>query len=675
LRRERRRDRIQPSGRDVGLQLAPDSARAAAARDTVVMLPEVRVEGARPVRGAREKQPTGFTSDLSMGMTGHALETIAEVLSQAPGVRVLQYGGLGAFSTVSLRGAPAGQVSVFLDGAPLTSASHGVVNLADLPVSAVERIEVYRDLSPLPLGAATPGGAIQLVTLAARERLDARVTRGSFDTWDGRMSAGFARGPARGALHLGYQGSNGDFRYHDDNGTPLNPGDDEISTRVNNRLDAASALATVSVGSARTATVTARQMLFRKAQGVPGLGAIPAYNASLDYLRSLTQLEVARTPRGMVPGVRLSGALERERTQSQDLLGRLGLGRHDTDDHFGSDLVNAALDWSRFRALSIEGSGSLRVESATAPRRGGWAPRSARERAHRPRRCPRPPAAPAARSRRAPRGAALGAHRGSPALGLIAGAPAAHRRGARDAIAAARRARRHRGRARAQGELVARRAAARFHGAVRQPGERAGELRASARARRELDAGARWARSTARGWNGAAEWSHFESDTRDLILYKKYSQSSVQALNVSRGVIRGEEFSLSAGTPWGLAASAAATLQEARDRGPVRAYYGKRLPQRPERQLTGRVEYRRRRLGLGADLDFLGDDFLDQYNAQRVASRTLVGAWLSLAVLGEGMRFTLEGKNLGNRGVADVGGYPLPGRSLFISCETRIIQH
>jgi iron complex outermembrane receptor protein len=651
----------------------PDSVRAA--RDTVVMLPEVRVEGARPVHGAREKQPTGFTSDLSMGMTGHALETIAEVLSQAPGVRVLQYGGLGAFSTVSLRGAPAGQVSVFLDGAPLTSASHGVVNLADLPVSAVERIEVYRDLSPLPLGAATPGGAIQLVTLAARERLDARVTRGSFDTWDGRMSAGFARGPARGALHLGYQGSNGDFRYHDDNGTPLNPGDDEISTRVNNRLDAASALATVSVGSARTATVTARQALFRKAQGVPGLGAIPAYNASLDYLRSLTQLEVARAPRGMVPGVRLSGALERERTQSQDLLGRLGLGRHDTDDHFGSDVVNAALDWSRFRALSIEGSGSLRVESATLHDAADGHPD--------------PP-----QSERTARGAALGLQlrplrdrvvlhaarrweriedrlRSVTSLGRLQRSDVVRETqspqlGARVGVAAGLELKANWSRAERPPdfmELFGNQGSVQGNPALRpERGE-------------SWDAGARWARSTARGWNGAAEWSHFESDTRDLILYKKYSQSSVQALNVSRGVIRGEELSLSAGTPWGLAASAAATLQEARDRGPVRAYYGKRLPQRPERQLTGRVEYRRRRLGLGADLDFLGDDFLDQYNAQRVASRTLVGAWLSLAVLGEGMRFTLEGKNLGNRSVADVGGYPLPGRSLFISCETRIIQH
>src|SRR5262249_760068 len=95
------------------------------------------------------------------------------------------------------------------------------------------------------------------------------------------------------------------------------------------------------------------------------------------------------------------------------------------------------------------------------------------------------------------------------------------------------------------------------------------------------DLGARWAAATAAGLSGTVEWSHFESDTRDLILYARNSQSSVRAQNVSRGVVRGEELSLGAGTPWGLAASAAVTLQQARDRGPIRAYYGKRLPQRP----------------------------------------------------------------------------------------------
>ena len=210
--------------------------------DTIVTLPEVRVVRDRPARGAAARLPTGFVSDLVMGVSGHALETVAEVLGNAPGVRVLQYGGLGAFSTVSLRGAPAGQVSVFLDGAPLSSAGHGVVDLSDLPASAVERIEIYRGSSPFSLGAATPGGAIHLVTLAARERLDARFTRGSFDTWDGRATAGLERGILRAMLHGGYQGSAGDFRYHDDNGTPLMTDDDEISTRVNNRFESASGI-------------------------------------------------------------------------------------------------------------------------------------------------------------------------------------------------------------------------------------------------------------------------------------------------------------------------------------------------------------------------------------------------------------------------------------------------
>jgi iron complex outermembrane receptor protein len=641
----------------------------------VVTLPEVRVVSRRPERGARQRQPTGFTSDLVMGTSGHALETIADVLEQAPGVRVLQYGGLGAFSTVSLRGAPAGQVSVFLDGAPLTSASHSVVNLSDLPVGAVERIEVYRDLSPLAFGAATPGGAIQLVTLASRPRLEARVARGSFDTWDGRISAGLERGKVRGVLHAGYQGSDGDFRYHDDNGTPLTTADDEISTRVNNRFDAASALGTLAVAAGRGVSVTARQALFRKAQGVPGLGAVPDYDASLDYLRSLTQLEAASAAHGLVPGARLAGALERERTQSKDPRGKLGLGPHDTDDHFGSDQLQATLEWPRLQgAVRLEGAGSLRRETAELHDAADGHPD--------------PPG-----SERTTRGASLGLE-----LRPLSDRVVLHAARRWDRIVDRLRSTSSLGRL--QSTDVVRETT------TPQLGARVGvayglELKANwSRSERppdfmELfgnqgsvlgnpalrpergeswDAGARWAAGRPGRISGTLEWSHFESDFRDLILYIKSSQSSVRALNVSRGVVHGDELSLTAGTPWGVAASLAATLQRARDRGPLPRYYGKRLPQRPEQQATARVEYRHAWFGTGADLDYLGDDYLDQYNQmeKRVPSRTLVGAWISLAPLGERMHFTIEGKNLGNRSVFDLGGFPLPGRSVFVSCEAHL---
>src|SRR5262245_32389276 len=103
----------------------PDSAAshaAAAPRDSVVLtLPEVRVVRERALSEAGRRRPTAFVAELAAGRSNRALESLSEVLAQAAGVRVQQYGGLGAFSTVSLRGAPAGQVSVFLDGEPLTS--------------------------------------------------------------------------------------------------------------------------------------------------------------------------------------------------------------------------------------------------------------------------------------------------------------------------------------------------------------------------------------------------------------------------------------------------------------------------------------------------------------------------------------------------------------------------
>jgi len=121
------------------------AARAALPPDSIaVVLPEVRVERERVLRDAQRRAPTAFVTELATGQSNRALESLSDVLAQAAGVHIEQYGGLGAFSTVSLRGAPPGQVSVYLDGAPLTSAAHGVVNLADVPATAIDHVEIYR---------------------------------------------------------------------------------------------------------------------------------------------------------------------------------------------------------------------------------------------------------------------------------------------------------------------------------------------------------------------------------------------------------------------------------------------------------------------------------------------------------------------------------------------------
>ena len=64
--------------------------------------------------------------------------------------------------------------------------------------------------------------------------------------------------------------------------------------------------------------------------------------------------------------------------------------------------------------------------------------------------------------------------------------------------------------------------------------------------------------------------------------------------------------------------------------------------------------------------------FEDRINFRRVPARTLLGASLS-SRMGRA-RMTIEGKNLADRVVEDVGGFPLPGRSLFVAIETDFLS-
>ena len=664
-------------------------APGASPPDSIVLtLPELRIERERSLSEARRRLPTAFVSEIATGRSNRALETLSEVLGEAAGVHVDEYGGLGAFSTVSLRGAPPGQVSVYLDGAPLTSAAHGVVNLSDLPAGAIDRVEVYRGLAPLAMGPATPGGAINLVTAPTAELRDVRFARGSYDTWESRGSAGVARGAFSALIHGGLQSSRGNFDYLDDHGTPYNLADDRVRPRPNNRFDAATALGTLRWRPRRDLTVMAREDFFRKAQGLPGMGSNLALNTRLAFLRSITQLEVAHagaaSPPGsrfavrLLPEARLAASLERERNRFRDDggalgLGELRLGRHDSDDRLEGERLALDLDWPRLPGgFALAASSSMGDDRANLrdPEDG----------------VPDPP-----RSRRDSRGASLGVDWRTP--------------GERLTIHAARRWDRIIDHLRANGvagsmtiadvtrqldspQLGARLALplgfdlrANWARAERAPdflelfgnqGSVTGNPTLRPERGENRDLGLGWSISSG-AREASFEWAYFDSRATDLILYWSNSANTTRADNVSSARIRGEELSVRLRPFAPLAVSGSATWQSAIDTGPVGAWRGRRLPQRPGRQAYLRADVTRAALRAAADLQYLGDDYRDRYNSPRyrVVSRTLVGASVSAALRGAA-RIVVEGKNLGNRRVSDVAGYPLPGRSVFVSMEVRL---
>jgi iron complex outermembrane receptor protein len=282
-----------------GLLLAQ---RAALAADAVV-LPEVEVTEKRATE-AEQRSPTAFVSEVDTTQRDAAIETTTDVLQEAVGVQVQRFGGLGAFSTISIRGSSASQVPVFLDGIPLSQAQNQTVNLADLPLDSLQRVDIYRGTVPVGFGGGGIGGVVNLVTRPASATPSTELTTGygSFETRKLTVSHTQEVGGVDVLANLAYLGSKGDFTYNNDNGTPDNPTDDTRTTRINNAFNSVGLLLKGTRDLTGDLALDAVEEFFFKDQGVPGPGSAQCSNASLLELRSLTylRLRAARLAGGAV---------------------------------------------------------------------------------------------------------------------------------------------------------------------------------------------------------------------------------------------------------------------------------------------------------------------------------------------------------------------------------------
>lgn len=245
---------------------------------------------------AEQRAPSSFISVIDVRERDAPIETTADVLSEAVGVQVQNFGGLGGFSTISIRGSSANQVPIHLDGIPLSQSQDQAVNLNDLPLDGLAQVEVYRGTVPVGFGGGGVGGVVNLVTrpAEARPRSEVSVSYGSFTTRKIVATHTQRAGDTAFLAHLGYLGSEGDFSFFDDNGTPDNPTDDANSTRINNAFDATDVILKATRDLGDGLSVDALQEVFYKDQGVPGPGSTQFERPALRTLRSLTYLRLRR---------------------------------------------------------------------------------------------------------------------------------------------------------------------------------------------------------------------------------------------------------------------------------------------------------------------------------------------------------------------------------------------
>lgn len=90
--------------------------------------------------------------------------SVDQLLRRVPGVNVVNTGGPGKNTTISIRGAGSNQVLVMIDGVRIGSATTGDTALQNLPLEQIERIEVVRGPRSSLYGSDAIGGVIQIFT-------------------------------------------------------------------------------------------------------------------------------------------------------------------------------------------------------------------------------------------------------------------------------------------------------------------------------------------------------------------------------------------------------------------------------------------------------------------------------------------------------------------------------
>lgn len=152
---------------------------AVSLQEKAFLMDGVTVNGKSVTRQINE-QPFAVTA-VSAKDFYNSTSDAKEVLNRVPGVRVLEEGGLGSNLNFSLNGFSGDQVKFFLDGIPMDNfgSSLGINNI---PVNAIERIEVYKGVVPVWLGTDALGGAVNIITNQKENFLDASYSVGSFNT-------------------------------------------------------------------------------------------------------------------------------------------------------------------------------------------------------------------------------------------------------------------------------------------------------------------------------------------------------------------------------------------------------------------------------------------------------------------------------------------------------------
>ena len=203
-------------------------------------LDEIVVEEQGPAENAQIgdvllEYDTSFHTVITPDQFEGRITDVATIIAQHSPVQVRDSGGLGSFSTISLRGSSGARLPIYVDGMLMNNNDTGIVDFSSLSTGQIEQIEVYRGIVPMAFSQASIGGAINIRTRRLREP-SANISYGigSFNTH--KLEGNFTnnRNNWRYSISGSHQQSKNNYSYKFNQGTVYNSSDDYITERNHN---------------------------------------------------------------------------------------------------------------------------------------------------------------------------------------------------------------------------------------------------------------------------------------------------------------------------------------------------------------------------------------------------------------------------------------------------------
>ncbi|HEY6876513.1 MAG TPA: TonB-dependent receptor [Polyangiales bacterium] len=346
------------------LALCVSTHAAAQSRGEPEVPLEIKARSRRKIVATHGEDPTasGTTLDLSDRVT--LPRSLGDVVREAPGARVLSTGGMGAFSSLSLRGAQGDETLVLLDEIPLSTPDGGAFDLSLFPAELFQQVNVFRSGAPVWLGSGAIGGVLQLVpNRAGGDGLNATFGVGSYGTYQAGAGSRFSQSNGLSSRsQLLFRTTEGHYPYLDDRGTRFISSDDRSFKLKNSDFLDASGFQDFSLPLGR-GTLHVIAMGVTRAGGSPGPAAQPTPKVRRDSTRALAAAAYSiEGGQELQRKVQLVAAGSFGTDSFTDLHGQLGLSRYTATHNrsFRGFLRGAgSVDLTRWLTSTVVGSYSL----------------------------------------------------------------------------------------------------------------------------------------------------------------------------------------------------------------------------------------------------------------------------------------------------------------------------